>query len=162
VVADLEPAALIEVAKTVNPAVLQLHGEEPASLIEELRGHGPWRIWKAVAVRGPKDVAAARERFGGLVDGFVLDAWDPKQRGGTGQRFPWHAVRSETDGLGEEALFVAAGGLGVHNVQEAISLLQPDVVDVSSGVESRPGWKDPDLVMQFIRRAKGGDAGGQL
>lgn len=160
VVADLEPAALALVAETVHPTVLQLHGDETPEAVEAIRSRSPSRIWKAVAVRGPEDVEAAVDAFGSLVDGLVLDAWDPKYRGGTGRQFPWEEVRSAIGRLEGGPIFIAAGGLAPHNVREAINVLRPAVVDVSSGVESRPGVKDQELVKRFIREARSAESGG--
>jgi len=161
VVVDRSSDDLLRVVDSVGPAVLQLHGDESPELVGELRDRTSVRIWKAVGVRGPEDIQKAVEAYGSLVDGFVLDTWDPQQRGGTGRPFPWEKVRGAVRQVNGGPLLVAAGGLNVDNVREAAELLRPDVVDVSSGVEVEAGVKDPGLVVQFIRQARAAEWGGQ-
>ena len=84
------------------------------------------------------------------MDGFLLDAWHPRLRGGTGASFSWPEIAGVREGIPPELEVVVAGGLNPENVREAISILNPDVVDVSSGVESAPGVKDLGLVRDFI------------
>ena len=71
--------------------------------------------------------------------------------GGNGAPFDWRTLLGVTD----EVPFMLSGGLTPDNVAEAIRLTGRDAVDVSSGVESRPGEKDPELIRRFLRAAKG-------
>lgn len=87
----------------------------------------------------------------GVFDTFLLDSGGGQQPGGTGKTFNWRKAVPLADGMRQVGLkFVVAGGLTPENVGEAIHVLKPWGVDVSSGVESRPGKKDPEKVRAFI------------
>lgn len=153
VTADRDPDALIEAARTTDARILQLHGNEPPGDVERLREAGDWVIWKSVRLREIGDMGRALERFDGLVDAIHLDGWHPRRLGGTGIRFPWREVAAVRDRIPAGLGLVAAGGLTPENVAEAVRLLRPDVVDVSSGVEARPGIKDPTKIRAFLHAA---------
>ena len=154
VTADHEPGSLVSIAREVGASGLQLHGNETPEHIDELRQGGRWELWKAVRVRSRDDVLGAFERFGRIVDLILLDAWQEGVLGGTGRTFPWDALDSVGDRQARGSRIGVAGGLDPDNVAEAVRRLTPDLVDVSSGVESRPGVKDPALVDEFVRKAR--------
>jgi phosphoribosylanthranilate isomerase len=123
---------------------LQFHGEETA---EECRGFGLKTI-KAFRVQG-KDMLALMPRYD--VDAWLLDSFVPGAHGGTGVTFNWDlAVHARS--LGTPV--VLAGGLKPDNVTRAIEHVQPYAIDVSSGVESSPGKKDPALIAAFVENAR--------
>jgi hypothetical protein len=84
------------------------------------------------------------------VDGLLLDGWSPDAHGGTGARFPWEELAAVRHTVPSDISFIIAGGLTPENVSTAIRQLQPDLVDVSSGVETSPGLKDPLAIERFI------------
>ena len=129
--------------------VLQLHGDEPPELAAAMRAAG-FEVWKALRPRTGEEFAAEAARYADSVDAILLDGWSPDARGGTGARFPWAEVAAHRSALPEGVRLIAAGGLRPDNVAEAASILRPDVVDVSSGVETAPGVKDPALVRGFL------------
>ena len=153
VVADLAVGAAAGVAREVGASVIQLHGEESPEVVALLRDAGPWKVWKALRVRGLDDVEEGLDRYGSVVDGILLDGWHPNHRGGTGRAFSWDEVEGVGRDIPPGVSFIAAGGLGPENVGEAIRRLRPHVVDVSSGVERSPGIKDPRKVSEFIHEA---------
>ncbi|KMY66488.1 hypothetical protein AAU61_15100 [Desulfocarbo indianensis] len=119
--------------------LVQLHGDEDD---EYIRALGPGVI-KAVRVKGgslPRLPRAA----------VLLDAYDPKMRGGTGKKCDWQLASR----LARERLLILAGGLGPENVAEAIKQVKPYAVDVSSGVEMEPGRKDHGKIADFIHSAR--------
>ena len=134
--------------------VIQLHGVESPAFVRDLRDAGSWDIWKALKVRGVPDVEVALEEYAGAVDGLLLDGWHSARGGGAGVRFPWDALAELCRDFPADLTFVAAGGLGPDSVGGMVERLAPDVVDVSSGVELRPGVKDHAAVESFIRNAK--------
>ena len=150
---DADGDALRSAAESAGLRVVQLHGEEPPELADEVRSAG-YEVWKAVRVRGADDVAAALRRYAGSVDALLLDGYDPAAAGGTGTRFDWSAVAARLGALPEGLRLVAAGGLRPDNVAEAARTLRPHAVDVSSGVESAPGIKDPAAVRAFVRAVR--------
>lgn len=152
--ADRDPAELASDARTAGADVLQLHGSETPDDLRRLRDAGGWTLWKAVRIRAPDDLPEAVERFGGLVDALLLDAWHPERLGGTGETFDWEAVRALRGSVPAGLRLVAAGGLRPENVADAVRALRPDVVDVSSGVEASPGVKDAERVRAFVHAAR--------
>jgi phosphoribosylanthranilate isomerase len=141
-------------ASLVGLDVLQLHGSETPESIDALREVGEWTIWKAIRPRSASDFLEALGRYGAVADALLLDGWSPSAAGGTGTRFPWEEVAGVLSFLPTSIGLVVAGGLGPTNVAQAISLLRPAVVDVSSGVESAPGVKDPAAMAAFIEAVR--------
>jgi phosphoribosylanthranilate isomerase len=139
---------ILRAIEAAGLAVVQLHGDEPPELAGRLRAAGV-RVWKAVRVRDRGDVGAALDRYAGSVDALLLDGWHPGARGGTGSRFDWEAVAPAARARPAGLSLVVAGGLTGANVSGAVRALRPDIVDVSSGVESAPGEKDPRALVEF-------------
>lgn len=152
--ADRGAEALAADARHAGADVLQLHGAETPDDLRRLREAGDWILWKAVRVRSGGDLAEALARYAGSADGLLLDAWHPEKLGGTGRTFDWDEVRTSRARIPAGTTLVAAGGLTPDNVGEAIRALRPDVVDVSSGVESSPAVKDPERIRAFVRAAR--------
>jgi phosphoribosylanthranilate isomerase len=91
----------------------------------------------------------------GVFDTFFLDAGTLQQPGGTGKAFDWRKAVPIAEGMRQGGLkLVVAGGLNPDNVAEAIDVLKPWGVDVASGVEARPGKKDPDKVRAFVQAVR--------
>ena len=127
--------------------LLQFHGDEPPELCARFG-----RRWiKALRMRPGIDLAAERERFAGA-DGLLLDAYEPGRAGGTGQCFDWARIPPD---ISPEILL--AGGLTPTNVAEAIERVRPYGVDVSGGVESAKGIKNPELIFAFMQGVRDGD-----
>jgi phosphoribosylanthranilate isomerase len=123
--------------------IIQLHGEESPSYCDAVRR----RVMKAFRVQGMESLATLGDYH---VAGYLLDAYSPNSYGGTGERFDWDcAVAAKGHGP-----IILAGGLDQDNVASAVSRVAPFAVDVSSGVESSPGCKDPEKVRNFIKNAK--------
>ena len=125
--------------------VLQFHGEESPEFCSQF---GVMTL-KAIRVRDESSLAEM-ERFG--TDGFLLDAFSKEARGGTGESFNWELARRATE-CGKPIFL--AGGLTAENVAEAVRVVEPFAVDVSSGVESAPGIKDAEKMRAFVAAAKG-------
>lgn len=144
------------VCRIVDPDLVQLHGRETVDRVAAIRARAGRRIIKAVSVAGAADVAAgeAYHAPGTLADIVLFDARPPPDPsalpGGNGLAFDWHML----EGLADRMPFALAGGLTPDNVAAAIRLTGAGLVDVSSGVESRPGEKDPDLIHRFLQAAK--------
>jgi phosphoribosylanthranilate isomerase len=158
---DADDALISRVAADVHPDLLQLHGSETPERVAQIRKHSGLPVMKAVSVRDGTDVdgAGAYHAPGERADLILFDAKPaPDARalpGGNGLLFDWRlleAVRGRYP-------FALAGGLDPDNVAEAIRLTGAAVVDVSSGVESRPGEKDPELIRRFLRAAKAAKQG---
>ena len=91
----------------------------------------------------------------GLMDTFVLDSGDLQMPGGTGKTFDWKKAVPIAEGMRHSGVkLVVAGGLTPENVTDAIDLLKPWGVDVASGVEAKPGKKDPGKVRAFVKAVR--------
>jgi phosphoribosylanthranilate isomerase len=97
----------------------------------------------------------------GLMDTFVLDSGDLRMPGGTGKTFDWKKAVPIAEGMREGRMkLVVAGGLTAGNVAEAMRILRPWGVDVVSGVEARPGKKDPEKVRAFVQAVRAAESVG--
>ena len=147
VFANQDGPEIRRIVDLVGLDVVQLHGEVTESRIAELRHLVPAAIWPVVRVSGA--LPAGIRSLIDASDGLLLDAFSPKALGGTGLSFGWAAVATELRAIRGERPIILAGGLRPENVGDAIAELSPDVVDVSSGVESAPGIKDHERMRAF-------------
>ena len=85
---------------------------------------------------------------------IMLDSGTPSQRGGSGKSFDWLEARAWVSAMNQLHPVAIAGGLNVENVGKAIAILKPWGVDVASGVEARPGKKDPEKVRAFVKAVR--------
>lgn len=139
---DQDPEEVRQVAEFVGLDLVQLHGTEPPGY------PAPRPVIKALKVRDGTVPAAD-----GWPDPVLLDSWSPDSRGGTGRAWDWELARP----LLASRRVIVAGGLNPANVGALVVRYRPHGVDVSSGVESAPGVKDPALVRAFVEAARGGD-----
>lgn len=158
---------IVRNAMTAGADIIQLHGDPSPRMVLDLRERWPGGIWATLRVQPAAFDAARAAALFAVADGLVLDAFVPGALGGTGTAIDWRALAAPLDALRAEsdasALLVLAGGLTPENVRTAIVLLSPDVVDVSSGVESSPGIKNHARVQRFVASARGDrDADEQL
>lgn len=143
---DVDADRARDVAREVGLDTLQFHGKETA---EYCAGFAGYRVVKAFRVEGP----AALARLRGYDDHtWLLDSYVPGVLGGTGQTFNWD-LACEAVRLGGRVIL--AGGLVPENVARAVAAVRPYAVDVSSGVESAPGRKDPVRMREFVAAARG-------
>lgn len=157
---DPDDALVDSVAAEIKPDYLQLHGHETPERVAEIRRRSGLSIIKAVAVGTADEVEAAlRYLAPGGASILMFDAKPPADvsalPGGNGLAFDWRILDAARPNaaLGETP-FALAGGLTPENVAQAILLTGAAIVDVSSGVESRPGEKDPELIRRFLLAAK--------
>lgn len=134
--------------------VVQLHGDANESGITAARAAGAGEVWAVVRIEGMYLPATAEQLFLSA-DAVVLDTGGATELGGTGRVFDWEAIAAQLLPIRRRARLVLAGGLTPDNVVRAIRLLNPDVVDVSSGVESAPGVKEHSLMRRFSEAARG-------
>jgi phosphoribosylanthranilate isomerase len=150
---DPDDALVDAVVAAAAPDLLQLHGEETPERVAAIRARWGRPVMKALAVATAEDARAAA-RYQAVADLILFDARAPADStrpGGNGAPFDWRALLGVSDG----PPFVLSGGLTPDNVAEAVRLTGAAIVDVSSGVERRPGEKDPELIRRFLAAAKG-------
>lgn len=141
--------SLEEVAEAVELArldMVQLHGEESPEFCVAVG----MPVAKAVRV-GPDFDSAMIEPYRGAITLLLLDTYVPGVAGGTGLPFGWHELAGR---LPSTAPIAVGGGLRSYNVAEAIRVLRPFAVDVSSGVEASPGIKDVRLMEAFVAEVR--------
>jgi phosphoribosylanthranilate isomerase len=140
---------IVEITETVKLNALQLHGEETPGFVYELKLKTNLEIIKAFRVSPefqPGDILKYQ------ADAILLDAYNPKEHGGTGETFDWKIARKVRKIFPKMYL---AGGLSDSNVKTAIEEVNPFGVDVCSAVERYKGKKDEASLMNFISEAKG-------
>lgn len=140
---NADSAQIEQIVEYCQLDVVQLHGDERP---EDCK-FSDVKVIKALRVREQQCIDEA-QRF--TVDALLVDAWDKEAYGGTGKVGRWDLARQLTS----RSVVVLAGGLNPENVADAIDAVAPFAVDVSSGVESAPGKKDPVLMRAFVQNAK--------
>ncbi|MCM8804259.1 MAG: phosphoribosylanthranilate isomerase [Candidatus Omnitrophica bacterium] len=146
-----EEKKLFEIIKKIKLDGIQLHGNEPPSLLENFKKVFPEKILiKAIRVRKSEEVIKKIKHYK-ISDYFLLDRYEEDNFGGTGkmidekeiikEKLPWHKI------------FVA-GGISSENVKEVIKKYRPFGIDVASGVEIAPGIKDIEKIKRLIEEVK--------
>jgi phosphoribosylanthranilate isomerase len=141
---DFDAAEVKKIARFCRLDLIQLHGNESP---EYCRRFSPSILLKAVVLRSGEDLAALKEY---PVKAFVADARDAGLPGGTGITCDWNLAKL----AGEQFDLILAGGLHSGNVRDAIECVRPRGVDTASGVEAKPGRKDPEKLRAFITAAR--------
>ncbi len=164
--AHLVPVGIAKVALTVNASdeeldrilsavpldMLQLHGKESPDRVAEVRERFGLPVMKAIGIAEPEDLAAI-DLYSEVADQLLIDAKPPRNSelpGGNGLAFDWRLLAGRKYW---RRPWMLAGGLTPENVSEAVRMTGARQVDVSSGVESAPGVKDPALIGAFIDAA---------
>jgi phosphoribosylanthranilate isomerase len=137
---------MLEVAQAVGLDRLQLHGQESPSTVARLGRSLP--VIKALRVR--KSFRASQLARFKHVSAVLLDGFNPKQWGGTGTTFDWRVAQRAR----HNAKLFLAGGITPENVLAAIRAARPYAIDVCSGVEAKPGKKDPKRLKEFMREVE--------
>jgi len=138
---------VLRAAAVAGVEAVQLHGTEGAEFVRRI----PLKVIKAVAAA---DRAGLASMAGYPAHAFLLDSHRAGEAGGTGRPFDWDLAREAR----RHGRIILAGGLRAENVGEAVRRVRPFAVDVASGVESRPGVKDPRKVRDFIAAVRRADA----
>jgi phosphoribosylanthranilate isomerase len=146
---DTKPEQIADRAQRLDLDVVQLHGDPKPRTIARVRRKWRGQVWAVQRISSTIVPASAADLFD-AADGVVLDTRVEGQLGGTGVALPWAEIAERVASFrSDRAKLVLAGGLTPANVAQAIEALQPDVVDVSSGVELMVGVKDHNLMRAF-------------
>lgn len=149
---DADDAEIASIVEALRPDMIQLHGRETPARVAEVRARFGIPVMKAIGVSSAEDLAAV-PAHAAAADMLLFDAKPPKDAalpGGNGLAFDWPIL----SGLDLGKPFMVSGGLDAANVGEALALTRAQGVDVSSGVESSPGIKDPRRIAEFIAAAR--------
>ena len=151
VFADSRIEDICQVVSLGGLNAVQLHGSESLEFCIQLRQSLPEiEILKALRVKTPDSLNQA-EIYANYVDTLLLDAYHPQQLGGTGQTLDWRTLQH----FNPSCPWLLAGGLTPDNVLDALKMVQPSGIDLSSGVERSPGDKDLDKVALLLKRILG-------
>ncbi len=151
---DATDDTLLAIVEALKPDMLQLHGKETPERVVQVRTRFGLPVMKALPIAERADLSPIRE-YAQVSDRLLFDARPPKEAtrpGGLGRRFDWTLLA----GIDAGVPFMLSGGLDAGNVAEALRVTRAGGVDVSSGVESAPGVKDPARIREFIRAARAG------
>lgn len=150
---DPSDEALEHTIGSVPMDLIQLHGTETPDRVADIRRMFGLPVMKAIRVAGPKDLAEVPS-FTPSVDRILFDAKPPDKvvslPGGNGIAFDWSLLA----GQAWDRPWMLSGGLTAANLSEAVATTGATEVDVSSGVEDRPGHKRPDLIEAFLDVAR--------
>ncbi|TPL98228.1 MULTISPECIES: phosphoribosylanthranilate isomerase [unclassified Mesorhizobium] len=152
VTVDANDTFLDDIIDSMRPDMLQLHGSETPERVAELKARYDLPVMKALPLSEAADLERIKP-FVGVADRFLFDAKPPKGSelpGGNGVAFDWRILTGLDAGLD----YMLSGGLNAANIGDALRLASPPGIDISSGVESAPGVKDPALIEQFFRAVK--------
>ena len=147
--------AKLEEVKCINnrstpPSVIQLHGNESVDYCRELKNEFPRiKIWKAFRLKAVNDLENISQ-YEKNIDAILIDAWDDKSLGGTGNRVPIELLLNKTF----KAPLILAGGISAEIIPEIFSKLRPDGIDASSRLEISPGIKDIKKVASLVREIR--------
>jgi phosphoribosylanthranilate isomerase len=152
VTVDADDRLLSKIVEGVQPDILQLHGKETPERVAEIKARFGLPVMKALPIRDKGDlkrIAAYR----GVADRLLFDAKPAEGAllpGGNGVPFDWRLI----DGIDPDVDYMLSGGLNAENIAAALKLLHPRGIDVSSGVESAPGVKEPALIERFFQSVR--------
>ena len=147
VVVNESPEQAAALAEAAGADILQLHGQEDAAYLVALRKRWRGFIWKAVRVQTVEDLQAA-DAMG--ADCLVVEGYTPGQVGGTGQTANWSLLATYTP----TTPWLLAGGLHAGNLRQALEVVHPNGVDLSSGIET-DGKKDAEKMQQVLNIIRG-------
>ncbi|MCW9035470.1 MAG: phosphoribosylanthranilate isomerase [Rhodospirillales bacterium] len=140
------------VLRHVRLDLIQLHGKESPTRVEEVRQKFGLEVMKACPISESADIEAARA-YEEIADRLLFDAKPPKgatRPGGNAVAFDWALLKDVT----WSCPWMLAGGLHQGNVLEAVKTFGATAIDISSGVESEPGVKSPEMIRQFLATVK--------
>lgn len=138
--------------KTISIAdldIIQLHGHETPEQVQIIKETFGLPVIKALRIASRDDLKQISE-YESVSDWLIFDAKSEVAQGGTGGSFDWALLKD----LSITKPWMLAGGLHSKNISQALSILKPDAVDVSSGVEDAPGLKNPDKIKEFIEAVR--------
>ncbi len=145
---DPDDAWLSHVMGAVPLDMIQLHGAESPVRVQEIRSRYLLPVIKAIPVARPEDIDKTQD-YEQVADWLLFDSKSPQGpiSGGSGVSFDWKIL----EGKRFNRPWMLSGGLNPDNIGQALSCLHPDAVDISSGVESETGVKDPLRIIEFLK-----------
>lgn len=150
VVVDASDELLQEIVSKLKPDYLQLHGDESSARVAEIKKTYGLPVIKALKILTAKDLEKAAS-YEDVADMLMFDAKSPGLLpGGNGIHFDWDMLHGKTF----KKPYFLSGGLNINNVEKALQASGAKMIDISSGLETSPGNKDPKMIADFIKKCK--------
>lgn len=152
VTVDADDAQLDAIVAAMSPDILQLHGKETPARVTAVKTRYGLPVMKAFSISEAGDLDKVTA-YAEVADRFLFDAKPPKGSqlpGGNGVSFDWQLLAA----LDRNVNYMLSGGINAANVGDALRLAHPPGIDISSGVESAPGVKDPALIAEFFKSVR--------
>ncbi len=151
VIVDLSISEIKAIIKYFKPDYLQLHGKETLNDVKRIKEEFSIPIIKAIKVKSSDDISKSL-KYKDHVDMMLFDSKAPSYLlpGGNGLSFDWSLLKL----LKKDSNWFLSGGLSLNNIEKALKTSGAAMVDVSSGLESSPGVKDPELIKLFLNKVK--------
>ena len=136
--------------------LIQLHGNESPLRCKEIKNIFKLPIVKAIPIFEEKDITII-EKYNDYCDMFLFDTKinsDKKYNGGSGKSFDWKIIKNKREWIDKFNPWILSGGLSPNNIKKALEMLEPEYIDVSSGIEYDLGKKSIELMEKFILNTK--------
>lgn len=143
VFADMDINNIINISNKTGIDIIQLHSDETDEMCKIIKKP----VWKSISIKNKESIYLIDKYKN--ADGFVLDTFNKNLRGGSGTKFNWEFVK----GVSQKFFVVLAGGINENNIIEAYNVVKPNVIDLSSSVET-DGKKDYKKVKSLMRRIR--------
>ena len=147
---DPDDEFLFDIKRNVRPDYVQLHGNETPDRCLDIRKKLSIPIIKAINVTNKLNLMQLISEFEDICDMLLLDAPTDILPGGNGKNFNWNILKD----FKPKRKWMLAGGLNIKNVKKAIDITKAPVIDISSGLETKKGVKDPRLIEDFVFKCK--------
>ncbi len=147
---DPDDEFLFDIKRVVRPNYIQLHGNESPSRCLDIRKKLNIPIIKGINVKNKLNLIQLISEYEDICDMLLLDAPSDVLPGGNGKNFNWNILKD----LKPKRKWMLAGGLNIKNIKKAIEITKAPVIDISSGLETKKGVKDPRLIEDFVFKCK--------
>ncbi len=141
---------LQKIKQNIKPDYIQLHGEETPNQCKYIRNKFSTPLIKGIGIEKKVDVNKNIKPYEEMCDILILDAPSKELPGGNGKKFDWQILND----LKLQKKWLLAGGLNIKNISEAVYVAKPPGIDISSGIETEKGFKDPKLIKDFILKCR--------
>jgi phosphoribosylanthranilate isomerase len=139
-----------DLKKHIKPDYIQLHGNETPNRCKEINSNFDIPIIKGIGIKNKFDLSKANEEYQNCCDILLLDSPSTVLPGGNGEKFDWNILKN----YNSKKKWMLAGGLNIDNIDKAIKISNPPAIDISSGVETSKGIKNPDMIKDFIIKCR--------
>ena len=141
---------LFEIIKSIKPDFIQLHGEETPNRCKIIKEKFNIPIIKGIGVEKDMNLKKFIKPYEEICDILILDAPSTELPGGNGKTFNWEILKDYKS----HKKWMLAGGLNIKNINDAVDITRPPAIDISSGLETNKGVKDPQLIKNFVLKCR--------